>query len=260
MIRVIFFERNFMLKIIPIALLLIAACLVGVIIARKIPLLSLIDIESVPKSKEEEVKKRILTERIRRKLRGAERYLKIFARVFKMAAARVQIEWQKIKAMERRLKMKNIAEVDSLLNEAEENSLSNPVESERIYLEIIRIDSKNIRAYEGLAKIYKFQKEYKEAKEIFNFLIKINPQDSIRYTFELAEIELEEHNFAKALELATQVIISGSLEPRYLDFLIEAAILNKDSALAKEALVELEKINPDNAKIEEFEKRIRELS
>ncbi|MDP3296850.1 MAG: hypothetical protein Q8N09_04550 [Thermodesulfovibrionia bacterium] len=248
-----------MFKIIPLALLLIAACLTAVVILRKIPQLSLIDIESLPKPKGEEVKKRILLERLKRRLEQARKYWKMFSSLFEGLARSCQSAWERLKSMERQFKIKDAGKTKILIDEAEQKVDSSPEESEKIYLEIVAADPKNVEAYEGLAQIYQEKKEQAAEEEILRFLLKLNPGNYVKYAFRLAEIKFADKDFDEATDLASKIVRQGAAELRYLDFLIEAAIMSKQRKIGWSALRLLQKMNPENAKIGEFEERLRDV-
>lgn len=248
-----------MFKIISVALLLIAACLVAAIILRKIPQLSLIDIGAVPKPKEDEVKERILIERMQRRLEQIKKYLKIIASFLDKFFSHVRKIWSKLRAIEQQLLMRDKDKVVILLKEAETKLSQSPEEAEKTYLEIIKKDIKNIAAYNGLSEIYTQAKKWLEAKQVLRFLMKLDSKNFVKYAFTLAKIEMEEQNYGKAMKLAGQIIQKGVTEPRYLDFFIEAAIMEGNRQMAIEGLELLQKVNPENGKIVDFEKRINEL-
>ncbi|MEW6408136.1 MAG: tetratricopeptide repeat protein [Patescibacteria group bacterium] len=50
-------------------------------------------------------------------------------------------------------------------------------EAEKTYIEIIKKDPKNVRAYKGLGQIYLKQRNFKDAKAAFEEVLKIDPQD-----------------------------------------------------------------------------------
>lgn len=50
-------------------------------------------------------------------------------------------------------------------------------EAEKTYIEIIKKDSKNARAYKGLGNLYLKQGNFKDAKSSFEQVLKINPND-----------------------------------------------------------------------------------
>jgi len=247
------------LRIFSLALLFIFACLIAVIIIRKIPQLSLIDAESLPKPKEEKIKERILIERLQRQWAESHKYFRWLSKLFKFFADIVRARWEKLKHLEQQLKVKETRSVDSLLDEAQKKLETEPEEAEKIYLETVRLDPKNIMAYEGLGKVYKLKKDWKAAGEIFQFLRKLYPGNTIKYVFELAEIESIQGRYDHALAFMEQIIEQGTSEPRYLDFFIETAILDGNRRQAQKGLKLLKAVNPENAKIVDFEKRINNM-
>lgn len=248
-----------MFKFIPLALLLIAACLVAVIIVRKIPQLSLINIESLPKPKEEEVKERILLERLKRRLDEWRKRWRALLNFLKSFFVKWRELWQKLKALERQNKIKKAPDAQEFIKEAEKKSESSPEESEKIFLDIIANDSKNVGAYEGLTEIYQANKDEEAEKEILKFLLKLNPTNFAKYIFRLAEIAFANKDYEEAVTLVSRLLKKGAVEPKYLDFLIESAIISKQRKIGWSALRILQKINPENGKIEDFEERLRNL-
>ena len=60
-------------------------------------------------------------------------------------------------------------------------------------------------------------------------------------------------------EYGTRAIALESSNPKYLDFLIGLAILEGRKKEGRQYLEKLREVNPENGKIEEFEKRLEEL-
>ncbi|MBU4360404.1 tetratricopeptide repeat protein [Patescibacteria group bacterium] len=166
-------------------------------------------------------------------------------------------------------------------------------QAEKIYLEIISIDPNNEEAYLGLAKIYSKQKDFEHAKELYDHILKKDKKSSHAFSG-LGNLAAETGNWARAksnyqksielsnkknaehfLDLATAEYNLGNPgraltavrkaseiepnNPKYLDFLIDAAIINKNKILALDAFNKLKTINSDNQKLAEFKKRIQEM-
>ena len=249
------------LQIISVAILLIAACLAAVILIRKIPQLSLIDIEAEVKPKEKVVEERILRERLKRKLDEARSRVRWIEKMFGTITLRLREWWGKLEMLERKLGIlhggmkKKEASMDALFAEAEANVESDPKRSERVYLEIIKTDPKNVHAYSGIAELYISERQWVEAKGTLEFLMKVDTTKTDRYAFRLAEIAREEGSLEEAMEFAWRAVEVGGNEPRYLDFFIEMSILCKHRRNAERGLRMLQEANPENAKIPEFEAR-----
>ncbi|MEA2088976.1 MAG: tetratricopeptide repeat protein [Patescibacteria group bacterium] len=200
----------------------------------------------------------------------------------------------KFKPKMEHFKIKHKNNSEDILEEAKlllaDNNLE---EAEKKFVEAIGLNPQNIKAYKGLGKIYLELKQYEQAKEVFEHIIKLDDKDSYAY-FALGEInsnkgdiicarenflkavELKKHDAPMLIELAKVCQILGYNEeaqshlkeavnvdpnnPKYLDYLIKASIDLKDKNLAENILYKLEKINPENNKIEEYKKDIKELN
>ncbi|MCX6784415.1 MAG: tetratricopeptide repeat protein, partial [Candidatus Komeilibacteria bacterium] len=166
------------------------------------------------------------------------------------------------------------------------------VEAEKILLQVIAVDPHNVGAYRGLGEVYRRQKNYDQAKEVFEFLLKLNDKDPLAYLglADLAEakgdlltasqeyhrvLTLDTANVPSYLALAKtyqamgqtneaqEVIKQGlEVEPRnvvLLDFLIEISIILQDQPEAIKAWEKLQIVNPDNQKLSELREQIDDL-
>ncbi|MCD4705529.1 tetratricopeptide repeat protein [bacterium] len=200
----------------------------------------------------------------------------------------------KFKPRMKNFKIKHKNKPDNVLDEAKILLMNNNlVEAEKKFIEAISLNPQNIKAYKGLGKVYLELKQYEQAKEVFEHIIKLDDKDSYVY-FSLGEINLNNgdaalarENFLKAVELKKhdaptlielakvcqtleyneealsylkEVVNIDPNNPKYLDYLIKASIDLKDKNLAENILYKLEKINPENNKIEEYKNSIKELN
>lgn len=283
--------------------------LVGVLLiaGRKLYSISLIDIEKQI-SKTKKIKdaiiasrfKRILKEKGQRPkeiLKGATGKLKKYFEVTinklmeieKKSSDTLKAEIEKPKNKIDRIK----PEIKKLLKDAEKlREAGDWKPAEGKYIEVIKMDPKNVEAYQGLGKLYMENNKLDEAHQIFEFLLKLGVEDSDLY-INLANLAWEEDNldeaknyYLKALGIDGSKIIArinlgliyselgdkdsalqqfkASLElepknPKYLDLLIESGIKVGNKELAKHALRNLREVNPDNKKIKEFKKKIEEM-
>ena len=167
------------------------------------------------------------------------------------------------------------------------------IEAEKILLQVIAVDPHNAGAYRGLGEVYRRQKNYSQAKEVFEFLLKLNDNDPLAYLGladvaeakgDLLTASQEYHralasdtgNVATYLALAKTYQAMGQsaeaqdillqalvLEPRnvvLLDFLIEISIILQDKAGAIKAWEQLREVNPENQKLTELKEEIKALS
>jgi Flp pilus assembly protein TadD len=144
----------------------------------------------------------------------------------------------------------------------------------------------------GLAKIYLATEKPDQAKEIYNFILKMDVQNNAALAG-LAEMEMAQNNWAGAREVYKKIMEAGTTnpeyycdygyvseklddhknalemyqkavdlkpsDPRYLDYLLEESILNKKKYLAFKVFDQLKEANPENQKLDEFKKRIEEI-
>lgn len=183
--------------------------------------------------------------------------------------------------------------IKNKLNLAQEYFLqANNTAAEEIYIDVVAMDPKNIEAFLGLAKIYFSINDLPHAKEIYQHILKINT-DNDKALAGLAELAIKENDWQSAKEVYEKIIklknddpeyycdyglvlekmgeLGSSLEayqkaltlkpndPRYLDYLLEASIINKKKYLAYKVLDRLKEANPENNKLDEFKRRIEEL-
>ncbi len=170
--------------------------------------------------------------------------------------------------------------------------LNNYDSAEERFIAAIKIDTKSAAAYRGLGDTYLAKNSLEEARQTYRFLIRMEPDDD-SVLVKLAEIaesqgDLEEaigyyqqavlvndsfsprfHHLAELLlkinhpqvakEAALQAVELEPQNPKYLDLLIEIAIICCDKDLALKAYGELRLINPDNQKLSAWKDRIYKI-
>ena len=165
-------------------------------------------------------------------------------------------------------------------------------DAERRYLEALGVDARNVEAYKGLGGIYIKQKLYPQARETFDFLVKIKKADDTCYAAlgDIAEAEgdslKEEEMRKKAIELRpnaavrqaelaayymrtkqaqkawTHAKFAAELDPKsakYLELSVEAGILLGDRIEAKRQYDKLRLISEDHQKLQSLKERIGAL-
>ncbi|MBI2459689.1 MAG: tetratricopeptide repeat protein [Parcubacteria group bacterium] len=287
-----------MYNIIPLLLILISLSVVIVIVSRKFSVLASLDVDSIPAEKEAKFKKRIISNRLERNI------IKYWARAGRLLAPLGKLAGDYLKAKLHKLyQAKNVYEasqgaddskmIDQLFSQAEELKKHDDLASaERKYIEIIGLDSKNLKAFKELGRIYFEKKEFEEARETFEHILKLKTDDEDIYDnlaqiakekgdlnkarseylkslninkqntqtlFSLAEVYRAMGKLPEAARSLKKVLKIESANPRYLDTMLEISIIIKDKALALDAYKKLAKANPDNNKLEEFKRQIDEM-
>ncbi|MFA4937143.1 MAG: tetratricopeptide repeat protein [Patescibacteria group bacterium] len=184
--------------------------------------------------------------------------------------------------------------LDDLYQQASEAlTKENFDDAERLYLEIIRQSPKETKAYEGLGKLYLANNDYESAQELYTYLVshyqtkplyhiglaqallgqgqleaaKIEylnylekePTGTSQVYFDLAQLYKDLGQINEAWEAVNRARVLEPTNPRMLDFFIEISIVNERPTDAQSALDVLREVNPQNNKISQFDKNIREL-
>lgn len=215
---------------------------------------------------------------------------------FRIYVGRVERLWHHEQSSKIKTKLTTAeiqAKVQAILGEgAKRLAESKWEEAETLFISAITLDKKNTEAYRGLADAYLGAGSIPEATETYKFLFHLNPSDDM-VAVKLGEIAEKNGSTEEAIEYYQQaVVLNDSLSPRfyhlaelllkvnqplvareailsavtlepknpkYLDLLIEVAILVSDKSLATSSYNELRLVNPDNQKLADFKTRISAL-
>ncbi len=120
-------------------------------------------------------------------------------------------------------------------------------DAERRYIEVLSLDARQSDAYRGLGQIYLKQKLFPQAKETFDFLVKIKKADDATYAG-LAEIADAEGNIALAEAMRKKAVdASPRLAHRYAE-LAEFYVAHKEYAKAWTPAKRASELEPGSAK------------
>lgn len=296
-----------MYNIIPIIIIIISIAVIIYIIVRKLPFLANFEVDKMPTEIESETKTKIVEQRLERKARSAlGKISPVVSKISQFGQEKFKKVYENLKNLENQYKKKpkkqEIAtqqeyedyekKLDEMLKSAEDLIEQEKYEeAEKRYIEIIGIDPKSTEAFRGLGNLYLLMKNYDDAKQTFEHILKINEMDDWAYArlskvaqeqgdlskakdnikksleikntaihyFELAEVNNKLEEYDEALNNLQQALDIEPNNPKYLDLFITIAIKSKHKKSAANALEHLKEINPDNQKIEEFEAEIKEL-
>lgn len=291
-------------------LILAIVSLIGVayFFIRKFPLAARVDIKTLLENKQQEIKKNILEQRLRRVLldstkiwrEKSKNLLKVLKNIL-VSLYHDLLEKEK-QLLNRRRQAKSVAAVgmtslqqrlDNLLTQANEHMKKDELaEAEKKFLEIISLDPKNIDAFEGLGDMYVELKKYNEAKEVFEYLLKLSSAEAYfhdklgqvaraqghlqeaeaqfrisvdtnnqnaNYLYNLAEVFVMENEYDKAVEYFEKAFDLEPKNPKYLDALLNISIIRKDKVRAGQILNILVEVNPENKKISEWQEQIESI-
>ncbi|MBF8280238.1 MAG: hypothetical protein HW383_11 [Candidatus Magasanikbacteria bacterium] len=163
-------------------------------------------------------------------------------------------------------------------------------EAEKKYVEAIALAPKSVRAYKGLGKLYFETEKWPQAKETWEFVLKISTTEPLAYAYlgriakergewetaakyfeqavalddslikrwlDLADVYKTLGKMPEAVAAAKKAVVLEPANPLVLDNLAEISILSGDRKSAVAAVQNLRDANPENAKINEFEERIK---
>lgn len=267
-------------------LAIIGACLALIvfIVLRKFPRLRTLDVETVPREQVARVREQILRERMKRQRQKSAKWLGGFLKPLVMAVKRaIRKLFRKVYALEKKYQREAVAkgqpmtreeikkQIQDLLIAAEEQVKREAYrDAEKTLIEVISLDFKNLEAYKGLVSVYLKLKEYKQALQTAQFVLKLakrlGPSSDTIKTQELSgahknlgEIYQQMAKLPEALKNYQVAVVLEPNNPRQIDKIIEISIMLKNKILAMEMLKRLETVNPENQKLKEYQDKINEL-
>ncbi|MCF7820395.1 MAG: tetratricopeptide repeat protein [Candidatus Pacebacteria bacterium] len=263
-----------MIIIIPLILIFLSLVAIGIIIARKFPVLSLLDVKSMPEEKEAKFKEEIMKQRFDRALQSVASKLGF---VFKKPSqginnfskkinANLKQKKEKYQAQKRLSFEKRQKKVSRILEEVSDLiNIGEYDKAEEKAISILTFDSHNQFAFEKLGEIYLLTRKHQEAKETHLFLLKLfeekdqlNEQANTYYT--LSEVAQAQGALEEAVDYLRQALEIHKNQPRYLNKLLELLIALKNETEAKEVYQLLASVNPENNKLLEWREKIEKLS
>jgi tetratricopeptide (TPR) repeat protein len=165
--------------------------------------------------------------------------------------------------------------------------------AEEFFIAAIKLDKKSAVAYRGLGDTYMAKGAVEEAMQTYDFLSKLTPDDdallvklselseergflddaigyleraitvndslSTRF-FRLAELYAKNGHSDLALDAVGQAVELEPKNPKYLDLLIETAIICGNQKIAQKNFDELRMVNPENNKLIELKEKIDKIA
>lgn len=280
-----------------ISLALIVLCVMGIarIVARYTSVLASIDIETIPEERHAAVKEALILNRFRRKLysfkalaaivseplRASVRTFKEQARSFHALLLAMKSEYKSKTTIggasvslassvspeeqcDRR-----IAQAARLFDEGKLG------DAEREYISAIALEQKCIPAYEGLKNVYSEQKQWLEASEVVQCLLRLYGNalkkdegaeaDALsrhiaETSYDLTEIQMTLGKLDDSLKAIKKALKYQENNPKYIHTLIDVHVARGERLKAETALDRLREVNPENQKLEEIQERIAELA
>jgi len=287
-----------MYNIIPLLLILLSLSVIIVIVARKFSVLANLDVANIPAEKEAKFKERIISNRLKRSVtQWSAKLVRLFAPVVRSIGYFFKFSLRKLYQLKNDYQA--AADTENLSVEERARQLFSQVEecqkrgdlalAENKCIEIIGLDSKNIAAFKTLGRLYFEKKQYEEAKQTFEHVLKLKDDDEDTYEnlaqiakekgdlgeardeylksinfnkqnaqthFSLASVYQAMGKFPEAISSLKKALKIEPANPKYLDTMLEISIIVKDQELALDTYQKLFKGNPENNKLAEFKKQI----
>ncbi|MCR4312161.1 MAG: tetratricopeptide repeat protein [Candidatus Uhrbacteria bacterium] len=233
------------------------------IVWRKLPQVRVVDPSSSREGKVKERKRAILEDRLTRQ---TQQHYETAKRVAAPAVQGLRDAFRriagKLTAIERRYQEQqrkgtkrviDPTELRRMVDEAKTMIVDGRYDpAEKLLIQVLSIDPKYADAYEAIARIYIATKNFENARESLQYLVRLSPKDPsvLASLGELAELE---GKAVEALDYYRKAKELSPNNPKYLDFFITAAADAGDVLEASRALDHLREVNPDNQKIVDFE-------
>ncbi|MDP3985869.1 MAG: tetratricopeptide repeat protein [Candidatus Veblenbacteria bacterium] len=268
------------------------------LVVRKLPVLRLTNPSEVVKFREQEVKQHLVAGRLKRQLVTlGRRVVAVFGSSSGRKRGTVRSLPQRLGELGEHLQQSILERTspkrtmaDYLRRAEEALAQEKYIPAEEAYLEVLRLDPHHLLAYQGLGEVYLEQRDFEAAREVYEYLLQqgrtatsslglarvasgqgrleeardeylgaMQLTSLAQPRLELAHILCELGDAASALKYLKEARKIEPQNPKTLDFFIEVSILNGQSNLAQEGLAALREANPENQKIAEFARAIREL-
>lgn len=250
--------------------ILVALGVIGVVLYRKIPQLRVIDVDSIPKERERKVKETLILQKFQRT--GGAKLLGVVKAVSTVVGAvsrqgrravqklyRLEQYYQKLKRSEDEgghhysdETIKTRLEEAQVFIKQEEY-----IPAEKIFIDTISHNPKRVDGYEALGNMYLTSGQLDQARETLLFALRLSPNDA-SVNVSLAELELKLGEPKKALSFLRKAVEKRPKNPRYLDYYIQTALEVGALKDAREGILTLKEVNPENKKIGNFETQFQE--
>ena len=269
-----------MFTVVSLSLIGLSLLIMLSVILRKFPVLAILDVGRIPGEKEAKFKEQLIKAKVERDLAVVSGW---FGRLW-LWLARRSSSW--LQAWQERLKKAKISHkagvkvpwrekqerIKSLFSEAREDlKKAREEEAEDKLVEIISLDQKNLAAFVELGDLYFTQKKWTEARETYEYALKLSRQNQAdgveadaetttqEICFALAGVDKEAGDLPAALENIREALEREPNSPRYLDLILDLSIMMKDKNLAAENWERLAAVNPENQKLAEWKEKIEKL-
>lgn len=288
-----------MFDLIPLIIILISLAIIIIIVARKFSVLANLDVDTIQIEREIKIKERIISSRLKRNYYNYQnKVLNVLKPVGGKASEILKSSYDKLLELKENYN-RDVKAVNDLTENTPESNAQLMVEAkdlrkredwdeaEKKLIELIGLDSGNIKAFRSLGELYFERKDFHEAKETLEHALKLlekkltelslpgesgNGQEDERkrerdnLSLELALVYYDKSlvnrsvdNFSGALQDIDNSLKIEPNNPKYLDTKFELSIICKERDSAQEAYEKMAEVNPENQKLDEMKNKLEEL-
>jgi tetratricopeptide (TPR) repeat protein len=264
-----------MYNIWPLIIISVSFLIIIFIIFRHFPALAVLDVDNIPEEKENRIKEKIITERIKRKFNFLDKFFNNILDFFNKISSSFWLrlshmkQQQKDREDEQALSLVGLEEkIKILLSSAQDFIKSGDyLEAEKKLIEVISLDDKNFSAFWELGEVYHSQEKWQEAKQTLLYALKlseifpdnVSPNDVSNLNYSLALINREINDVESAYDSISRALQLEPNNPRYLDLMLDLCIIKKDKKLSEEYLEKIKEVNPENNNIPDWQSSVDEM-
>ena len=268
-----------MFSIIPLFLILLSLGAIVVIVARKYPELTILDLDTIPERKEKQKKKEIFSRKaIQRSKEQQARMKNVFAPAGKawtgvqtsfrkyvkklkdeVEEKKQQVSFSRSSRSSRTPVDKNLSSprvFQSIQNVSKEETIEdmlkkglraleqgNAQTAEASFIRAIETDKKDARAYEGLGDVYHSQGQLSEAEETYLFAHKLAPK-SVSILEKLAKLAVGKEEWTTAIQYYEQAVLVEDTNAMFFATLAELLMKAGQPDAAYEAISQAVELLP----------------
>jgi tetratricopeptide (TPR) repeat protein len=242
----------------------------AVVAWRVFPRLVIIDVATIAHERDAERKQQIILDRAERLRLSMMRKLKAHLRPLIRAAHGTFERWY-AQAIELERRYRHIGATPAAASIAVREQADATVaaglalfkagkvqEAEQKFVEAISIQPKCTKAYESLGRLYVQERQWDEAFEAFQFLLRMDANDASVYA-NLGELAVAQGNTTAAIAHFEKAVSLKPANPQLQALLLNAAIEAKQKELARATFGRLKEISPQFPRLAEFEERLRTM-
>jgi len=253
-----------MLEIIFLIIALAGLVVASVVVVRKFPQVSNLDVNSLPQEKINQKKQEIISRRIEEKTKSIKakserlflpliKFWKQWQLKFRVYVGKIERLWhheqiKKIKTKSKISPEELNKKIEQLITEGEQALQFNQWDrAEEKFIAVIKLNSRSAPAYRGLGDAYFAREQLEEARETYRFVLQLEPEDD-SVLVKLAGIAESQGDLEEAIEYYQKaILVNDSVSTRFAK-LADLLVKIGQPTAAKEAILGAIELEPQNPK------------